>query len=246
MSAEIEPTVTWGMRWAREAERLKRRQTPSLPWLAEVVPVVKRMTERQRDPEVRFQRVEQAGPPVSPTRPELDEEVVVPWDIRARLRQLLGASVDSLVAHAGQRSAGVAQSHRADAVAMGPNVFFGAGKFDPSSPRGFALLAHEATHVVAAQDDHAAWRRSTNAGIADEERKAVAQERAALGHGGPPRNVAVEGSTRAAPAPQQAMTAAADRSLDDQRAAVSDTTELRRTLVDELMRQIRTDFERGG
>jgi hypothetical protein len=37
---------------------------------------------------------------------------------------------------------------RARATTLGPFVFFRAGAFDPSTPRGLALIAHEALHTV--------------------------------------------------------------------------------------------------
>src|SRR5262249_50731882 len=44
---------------------------------------------------------------------------------------------------------------------------------------GYALLAHEAAHVLQAMTPNAAWRRATQAGADEEEHEAAAVERAA-------------------------------------------------------------------
>ena len=50
--------------------------------------------------------------------------------------------------HADAQAAGLAESVRARALAIGRDVVFGAGEFAPGTSRGRELVAHELTHVV--------------------------------------------------------------------------------------------------
>jgi hypothetical protein len=252
-----EPVETWGAEWTRELERLHARRAPALPWLDALAPVARRMAERAAPAGERFRRVDASAAPRPVEPPAAEEETPVPWDLRARLRRLLGIGADALRAHTGERADAVARAHRADAVTVGRDVFFGRGQFEPQAPHGFALLAHEATHVVENADANVSWRRSTAAGVAAEERTALGRERASLD----PRAtwpqiplsslLAPAAPPAAAPAPAaapRAMTAASDRTLEDSApvAAAPDIGELKRTLFRELLRELRTEFERGG
>jgi hypothetical protein len=49
--------------------------------------------------------------------------------------------------HTGPAAQAAAAALSADAFTIGKNVFFGAGKFDPATPKGLGLIGHEATHV---------------------------------------------------------------------------------------------------
>jgi Domain of unknown function (DUF4157) len=244
------PVETWGARWARDLERLHARRAPGLPWLDALDPVARRMTERAAQTGDRFQRVEAGAAPRSESKREdaRAEEAPVPWDIRARLRRLLGLGADALRAHAGDRADALARAHRADAVTVGSDVFFARGRFQPQAPAGFALLAHEATHVVEGADANASWRRSTAAGVAAEEQRALGRERAALD----PRRAWPQAQRSAAPpaaaAGPRGMTAATDRTLEDAApvSAAPDMGELKRALFRDLLRELRTEFERGG
>jgi hypothetical protein len=162
----------------------------------------------------------------------------------------------------------MARVHRADAVTVGPDVFFRQGQFRPREPRGFGLLVHEATHVLELLRPGATWRRATGGGVHKEEETALARERAAVsrlalagGHGrmetGPLSRPPAQPAARAEPAVAtwsappaspvlRPMTAAADRDVSAPAPASVDLETLRRDLVDDLMRQLRTEFERGG
>jgi hypothetical protein len=72
----------------------------------------------------------------------------------------------------------VAAALGADAVTLGREIFFRSGRFDPHSPRGLALVAHELTHV--AQQDRAQRMFSVPADsnrAEGHEREALATER---------------------------------------------------------------------
>jgi hypothetical protein len=145
-------------------------------------------------------------------------------------------------------------------VTVGRNVHFRAGRFAPRDPAGFGLLAHEATHV------ETLIRRGARARpTADEEGAALVRERRArrdaglvaapAGRGPAARRAAaaarqsanppVPATGAAAPSPNRPMAARTDRDAGNAPLAL-DLEGLRRDLVEDLMRQLRTEFERGG
>jgi len=50
--------------------------------------------------------------------------------------------------HTGQLGTSIASKFNADAVTIGKDIFFGAGKYDTTSAEGKALIGHELTHVM--------------------------------------------------------------------------------------------------
>ncbi len=68
--------------------------------------------------------------------------------VRQRFESGLGASLADVRVHTDDRAAASAAALNAEAYSIGRDVVFGAGRFQPSSPEGSRLLAHELTHVV--------------------------------------------------------------------------------------------------
>ncbi|MBV8516085.1 MAG: DUF4157 domain-containing protein [Acidobacteria bacterium] len=68
----------------------------------------------------------------------------LPADVRQRMEDALGASFADVRVHTGT----AAQTLGATAFTHGSNIHFAPGQYDPHSPRGRQLLAHELTHVV--------------------------------------------------------------------------------------------------
>lgn len=66
---------------------------------------------------------------------------------RSELTKHIGFDPSMMRFHTGPTAQAAASALSADAFTIGPNVFFGAGKFDPRSPKGLGLIGHEATHV---------------------------------------------------------------------------------------------------
>jgi hypothetical protein len=192
----------------------------------------------------------------------------LPTDVRSRLRDVAGRGADLLRVHDDEVADRLARAYRADAVTVGHDVYFRQGRLRPREQRGFGLLAHEATHVLALLRPGAAWHRATSGGVRHEEQDALARERATAPshatmppHGPnaeavqPPWTSAASAQARApewsAPASPPAtrpMTAAEDRDTTSPPPAPPDldVEALRRGLVNDLMRQLRTEFERGG
>jgi hypothetical protein len=172
--------------------------------------------------------------------------------------------------HEGEAADETARTHRADAVTVGSDVYFREDRFDPRDPAGFALLVHEATHVVERFRPGASWRRATPGAAAAEENLARTREMsvrpgprpsadryllppapaAPTPTAGPaaPTPTAPAVARHAAPAARP-MAAATDRptapAAQPQAAAV-DVEALRGRIVRDLMRQLRDEFERGG
>ncbi|MFD5270391.1 DUF4157 domain-containing protein [Streptomyces sp. NPDC058335] len=196
----------------------------------------------------------------------------LPAEVRSRLRPAVGPAADAMRVHHDDPSDALARQHRADAVTVGRDVYFRHGRLQPADRRGFGLLVHEATHVLALLRPGASWHRATGTGVETEEGKALASERAVAlggwtGTGSPPPSTDAEEASglrpqaparTPAPAPAPAPVSFATPALRPQRAdtdrhrdvAVAppplDVQGLRRQLIDDVMRQLRTEFERGG
>ncbi|HEY5951001.1 MAG TPA: DUF4157 domain-containing protein, partial [Kofleriaceae bacterium] len=72
----------------------------------------------------------------------------LPSSLRADLEQKLGIDFSDVRVHDDAAAAAEASKHGAVAFARGRDVYFADGKYDPSSPDGKRLIAHEATHVA--------------------------------------------------------------------------------------------------
>lgn len=179
-------------------------------------------------------------------------------DVRSKLRSFVGASAADLVTHEGPNAGVFASSHKAEAVTVGNHVFFGGDPDFRSNRDDFALLVHEAMHVRAAAQPNAALHRSTHVGLAREEHSAQSQERTTLRRSlnrarqvdqSPAGAVGVR-SRQATSSETKPMTAALDRAplsaAPERGAPELDIEELRRTIHEDLIKQIRTDFERGA
>jgi hypothetical protein len=193
--------------------------------------------------------------------------------VQQRLRDFVGPGTETIRTHSDAVADTIARSQRADAVTVGHHVFFRKDQFQPQERKGFALLTHEATHVMQAMRPDSAWKRATQGGVHEEEQEARAQERKALGTepGSSffrqpatlstrpvlvPRNSLQSDRLQGASGPvipsapvQRPMTAAIDRPVDQEAAPASpmpDVEELKRTLLRELMKQLKTNQERGA
>jgi hypothetical protein len=72
----------------------------------------------------------------------------LPGELRGRLETSLGTDLGRVQVHIGPESAAAAASVGAVAYATGQDIHFGAGRYDPGSPGGEALIAHEVAHTV--------------------------------------------------------------------------------------------------
>jgi Domain of unknown function (DUF4157) len=104
----------------------------------------------------------------------------LPPHLQQRLQSFVGRGAESVRIHTDATSHALVRAQRADAVTIGQHIFFREGRFRPQEERGFALLTHEALHVVRAMQPGSAWRRATQAGIEEEEQEAASIESRAL------------------------------------------------------------------
>jgi hypothetical protein len=75
----------------------------------------------------------------------------LPDTVRQRMAPRLGADLAEVRVHTGGDSAAAAQGLNAKAFTTGRDVHFAAGQFNPGTPEGDRLIAHELTHTVQAQ-----------------------------------------------------------------------------------------------
>jgi hypothetical protein len=72
----------------------------------------------------------------------------LPAPVRSAMESSLGADFGGVRVHADGQAASLADRLGARAFTTGQDVFFAAGEYQPASPLGQGLLAHELTHVV--------------------------------------------------------------------------------------------------
>lgn len=272
-------SATLGERLAVDGRRLIARRAVEPSWLAAARPVLNRVASFPTPASRPFNRVE--APSSAPVTPPPEEERTgdpLPANVQERLRPMLGQAVSAMRVHDDAAADARARAHDADAVAFDHDVFYRAGRYQPHTPEGLALVAHEALHVRESTRPAATWRRATTSGIADEEREAMQAERALRPATITPRRSRAPTSvvagaaplplvTSVVPAPSVtpravlaasahvggavrgvAMTATADRGLDDGDAGggAPDYAEMRRALYQDLLGEMRTEFERGA
>jgi len=68
-------------------------------------------------------------------------------NVRAKLGGHLGFDPGGARLHTGPAAASASRRLNAEAFTIGNDVFFGDGRFDPHTPKGLGLIAHELTHV---------------------------------------------------------------------------------------------------
>lgn len=72
----------------------------------------------------------------------------LPQRVGSTLGGMLGQGTQDVRVHTGPQANAFAAAHRAEAVTEGQDVFFGRGRFNPSSAPGIDLLAEEVHHAV--------------------------------------------------------------------------------------------------
>ncbi|GAA6145680.1 eCIS core domain-containing protein [Thalassolituus maritimus] len=127
---------------------------------------------RQEDEEVaqtRLQRTEEEPVQTKLLRKELDDQKAddekmdeveariaqtrgngspLPDEIRQKMEQQFGKDFSRVVIHTDMQSNELCKELNARAFAIGNDIYFASGEFNPESERGQELLAHELTHVV--------------------------------------------------------------------------------------------------
>jgi hypothetical protein len=73
--------------------------------------------------------------------------------LRASMESQFGCSFSEVRIHVDDLAAASAQALKAEAYTVGSHIFFAARRYNPATPRGQWLLAHELAHVVQQQTD---------------------------------------------------------------------------------------------
>ena len=68
--------------------------------------------------------------------------------IARQLEGTLGDSMQDVRVHTGPEAAALTRAVSARAFTVGSDIFFSSGEYDPGSPAGAELIAHEAAHVM--------------------------------------------------------------------------------------------------
>ncbi|NUQ23494.1 MAG: DUF4157 domain-containing protein [Saprospiraceae bacterium] len=91
--------------------------------------------------------LENGSLPVSPVSSFNNGEQLSP-NVRNQMQGALGADFSNVRVHDDNAAARMNQELGAEAFTSGKDVFFNEGKYDPTSPEGQGLLAHELTHTI--------------------------------------------------------------------------------------------------
>lgn len=75
----------------------------------------------------------------------------LPDNVKGKFEASLGRDLSDVRVHTGEESANAASAVGARAYALGQDIHFGAGQYDPSNSAGQHLLAHEVAHTVQQQ-----------------------------------------------------------------------------------------------
>ncbi|MGC4072988.1 MAG: DUF4157 domain-containing protein [Nibricoccus sp.] len=189
----------------------------------------------------------------------------LPPSMQAMVEQLLQTRLPPIKIRHDQVSDQLARRHQADALVRGDEIHFRRGAYNPATPAGRGLIAHEATHLAWSRGLRPPAASSAAMNMAElEEQLALEVEKHVL-HRQPSPLSAPRESTRANRSPGTAeasrsdarsavRTALTNRELsaeESEPAPVAGISENQlRTLKEELYRtlldRLRSEFERGG
>jgi len=145
--------------------RLLRGQTPVAPVQRTVAPaapgpVVQRADEDEDEDAIQTmpgaQRLHSASAPATGDQEDIGARIraargggsALDSGVRRTLETGLGASLSGVRVHTGVQADHLSRSVQAVAFTTGSDIFFRSGAYNPSTPGGLRLLAHEATHTV--------------------------------------------------------------------------------------------------
>lgn len=154
----IQPRLTVGAvndRYEQEADRIAA-QVVSTPLPGVVAPVQRQADDEDEDEdtlqartlapgmagfdpgadfEAQLRRQQHGGQPLQP-------------DLRTFMEQRFGADFGNVRVHADGAAAHLNRTIQAQAFTHGGDIYFGAGRYNPTTPAGQGLLAHELTHTI--------------------------------------------------------------------------------------------------
>ncbi|HEY3805858.1 MAG TPA: DUF4157 domain-containing protein [Kofleriaceae bacterium] len=151
-------------------------------------------------------------PAVAESLRRIGDGTRLPDAVKRRMEAEFGVSFDHVRVHTDGVAAQAAHAIHAEAFTVGEDIFFADGAFDPGSPAGERLLAHELTHVVQGMEGRIAAGGASAVSQPGDSLEREAEHRAAAISTRPfaraPREARNEGS-RAESKPQRAPAAPA-------------------------------------
>jgi hypothetical protein len=124
-----------------------------------------------------------APTPLPPTAIRLTAGIPLRPVLRVRLEPALGFDLGGVRLHTDSTASSLALRLGAQAFTVGPHIFFAAGRFQPQTRQGLALLAHELAHVNQQPDGRPwPWGRLTATAHRALEQEADMQAQAVLTH----------------------------------------------------------------
>lgn len=263
MTKPVKHVETMGERMRRQAQRIAERYQVPMPWRPLVTGTMQRDAARAQPLRSYWRRIEanaSTEPPILST--PLETTVApMPSAMRDRVSTPPNGQAIGMRLHEGPLADALARERRADAVTIGQDVYLRERPRTAQDDR-LPLLAHEATHVRSFLDPHAAWHRSTSAGVLEEEIRASASER-------PPGRSPLLPAPRPSPTPASIAPSSITASASSPRlrpmhadtgrnampapgvpatpsAGGMDMRTLRDGLMRDLIETVRVDAERGG
>lgn len=89
----------------------------------------------------------------------------LPQDLQGRLEARLGVSLAGVRLHTDVKAAQAADAVNATAFTVGQDIYFNTGAFNPQSPEGIELIAHETTHAAQYLQGREGQATSTEGGV---------------------------------------------------------------------------------
>jgi len=83
---------------------------------------------------------------------QLGQGEALPEELKSRLEKQLGHDISNVVIHHDAQADALAKELNAQAFTVGSDIFFAAGKYQPETPAGMELIAHELAHVIQQKD----------------------------------------------------------------------------------------------
>ncbi len=116
----------------------------------------KRLQRQPEEEEIQTQRLQRQGAGSFDAGPKIERQLAankgsgsaLPGEVRAFMEPRFGTDFSGVRVHTGNESAQLNRALNAQAFTHGKDIYLGAGQYDPGSPQGKQLLAHELTHVV--------------------------------------------------------------------------------------------------
>jgi len=130
------------------------------PLAASITPLVQRQQAPDEDKEIQTKRTSHGegfaagGELESRLQASRGSGSPLPDTLRSRMEQSFGASFENVRIHHGDESDRLNRSLQSRAFTTGQDLFFKRGEYNPSSPAGRELIAHELSHVVQQSSAH--------------------------------------------------------------------------------------------